>query len=567
MSNYKTGLRGKILTLVLLALVGVSAFYSYQLYSFGTVSNGVLKNVVSDVDKVMKINNISVLFKSEVQAWKDLLIRGADRTNFEKYSHEMEEFSAKIETEIKAIQGDMTSKELSLTEEFLKTQKELTKSYKEAQSRFLKAGDFDMAAADSFVKGKDRPVLSSLSELSSILTEQMKKSSSATIQAGLRTSFLWALLIGCCMMVLSWFVVNQIVMIVLEIVKQLSQASEQVDVASQQLSNASQQIATGATEGAASLEETVASLEELSSMVKLNAENAQTAANISQDGKESAGRGEIEIRQLVNAMDTIAASSKKIEEIINVIDDIAFQTNILALNAAVEAARAGEQGKGFAVVAEAVRTLAQRSGDAAKEITTLIKDSTEKVNNGSKLANQSASVLNAIVTSIKKIADLNQEIASASQEQATGIGQINTAMNQLDQVTQSNASSAEESAAASEELSAQSKMLQETVNDLTKVIHGTDSSLTNTTTMSYNRTRLEPHRIDASKGHYTEKSQHSYMLQNKKGKVVQLQNWKGKPLTTGAEQGQQTADNNNSEAGEVVAIKNGNGGSKLISGF
>lgn len=151
-------------------------------------------------------------------------------------------------------------------------------------------------------------------------------------------------------------------------------------------------------------------------------------------------------------MSEISQSSKKIEEIISVIDDIAFQTNLLALNAAVEAARAGEQGKGFAVVAEAVRALAQRSASSAKDISSLIKDSVSQVDRGSKIADSSGEVLSNIVSSIKKVSDLNNEIAAASSEQTTGIQQISKAMNQLDQASQSNAASAEEIAATSGEI-------------------------------------------------------------------------------------------------------------------
>jgi len=256
------------------------------------------------------------------------------------------------------------------------------------------------------------------------------------------------------------------------IADRISKSGANVGFASAQLSEASQQVSEGSSEAAASLEETVSSLEELSSMVSRNADNAKEASALSASARSSAEQGESEIRQLIGAMGEIAHSSKQIEDIINVIDDIAFQTNLLALNAAVEAARAGEQGRGFAVVAEAVRSLAQRSSSAAKDINSLIKESVNRVERGSQIADQSGVVLKNIVTSVKKVADLNNEISAASSEQSTGLQQISKAMTQLDQATQSNASAAEETHASSQSMSEEARSLQAQVSDLVVLITG-----------------------------------------------------------------------------------------------
>lgn len=253
---------------------------------------------------------------------------------------------------------------------------------------------------------------------------------------------------------------------------EISSSAGQTSIASNELTSASSQLSQGATESAASLEETVSSLEELSSMVKLNSDHAKEANSLSQKSLNSAESGEKEITKLIEAMSVMAKSSQKIEEIINVIDDIAFQTNLLALNAAVEAARAGEQGKGFAVVADAVRNLAQRSAAAAKDINVLIKENVERTEDGVSIADTSGSVLKEIVTSVKKVADLNSEISAASQEQANGIEQISKAMNHLDQAIQSNASSSEEVASSAEEMSSQSESLKELVGSLRKFVNG-----------------------------------------------------------------------------------------------
>ncbi|MNK88272.1 Methyl-accepting chemotaxis protein IV [compost metagenome] len=268
------------------------------------------------------------------------------------------------------------------------------------------------------------------------------------------------------------FIGNSLSKTVSAVVGKLSDAGGQVNQAISQLSLAGQSLSQSSTSAAASLEETVASLEEMTSMVQMNSDNAKQAASLSQSSRTAAEEGEREIKNLVESMRDISTSSRKIEEIINVIDDIAFQTNLLALNAAVEAARAGEQGKGFAVVAEAVRTLAQRSADAAKDITKLIKDSVEKIERGTDIADKSGGVLNNIVTSIKKVSDLNSEISAASSEQTTGIQQINKAMNQLDQSSQSNAASSEEIASTAEEISSQSNQMQMLVGDLSSIVTG-----------------------------------------------------------------------------------------------
>jgi hypothetical protein len=253
--------------------------------------------------------------------------------------------------------------------------------------------------------------------------------------------------------------------------------SSQVISGAEQMSSASQSLASTATEAASSLEETVASIDQLMTVVKLNTDHAIEAANLSKASRDSADEGEVEIKKLVSAMGEINESSKKIEDIINVIDDIAFQTNLLALNAAVEAARAGDQGKGFAVVAEEVRNLAQRSAAAAKDITSLIKENVSKIEFGVEIAGNSGTVLQTILTSVRKVADLNGEIASASREQTQGLEQISQAMAQLDQVTQTNAASAEEVASSAEEMSSQGLLMQETVSGLNRLILGSKGTV------------------------------------------------------------------------------------------
>lgn len=240
--------------------------------------------------------------------------------------------------------------------------------------------------------------------------------------------------------------------------------TDTIATASRQIAAGNQDLSSRTEQQASSLEETASSMEELTSTVKQNADNARQANHLAVSASDVAIKGGSVVAEVVETMGSINASSKKIVDIISVIDGIAFQTNILALNAAVEAARAGEQGRGFAVVASEVRNLAQRSASAAKEIKALIADSVSKVDAGSKLVGEAGSTMDAIVDSVKRVTDIMAEIMAASQEQSAGIEQVNQAIAQMDQVTQQNASLVEEAAAAAESMQDQASSLAQAVS-------------------------------------------------------------------------------------------------------
>ncbi|MGV0124575.1 methyl-accepting chemotaxis protein [Achromobacter xylosoxidans] len=238
---------------------------------------------------------------------------------------------------------------------------------------------------------------------------------------------------------------------------------DEITVGSREISAGNTDLSSRTEEQAASLEETAASMEELASTVKQNADNARQANQLAASASDVAERGGSAVAEVVNTMQGISASSRKISEIVSVIDGIAFQTNILALNAAVEAARAGEQGKGFAVVAGEVRSLAQRSAQAAKEIKGLIEDSVSKVGAGSQQVERAGATMQEIVASVKRVTDIMGEISAASEEQSSGIDQVNRAVSQMDEVTQQNAALVEEAAAAAGSLQEQAQRLAEAV--------------------------------------------------------------------------------------------------------
>ncbi|MDB4945709.1 MAG: hypothetical protein JWP97_5243 [Labilithrix sp.] len=237
-----------------------------------------------------------------------------------------------------------------------------------------------------------------------------------------------------------------------------------VSDASARLADTTRHLAGGAQEQAAALEETAASLEEIGTTVKENTAKAERAAQLANGARDTAVRGGVVVGSAVSAMDEIARASKKIADILLTIDEIAFQTNLLALNAAVEAARAGEQGRGFAVVAAEVRSLAQRTGSAAKDIRVLIADSSTKVAAGTEQVNASGRTLEEIVSAVKQVTDVVAEIAAASRAQNMGIDHVNVAVTQIDQVTQRNAAETEELSTTAASLSDKSAQLQELVD-------------------------------------------------------------------------------------------------------
>ncbi len=249
--------------------------------------------------------------------------------------------------------------------------------------------------------------------------------------------------------------VNSLVQDMFDIISVIKESSDSVTTASREIASGNQDLSQRTEEQASSLEETASSMEELTSTVKQNAENAKQANQLAVSASDIAARGGEVVRASVQTMAAISESSKRISDIISVIDGIAFQTNILALNAAVEAARAGEQGRGFAVVAGEVRNLAQRSANAAKEIKDLITDSVSKVESGTQQVNEAGQTMEEIVNGIKRVTDIMAEISAASAEQSNGIEQVNMAITQMDEVTQQNAALVEEAAAAAESLEEQ----------------------------------------------------------------------------------------------------------------
>ncbi len=453
------------------------------------------------------VAELLVTFKTQVQEWKDTLLRGKDPAKLDKHWGAFAKRESDVDDKAKALLAALPAGESrTLVEQFAAAHAKMGADYRKGFEAFKNA-QFDPSAGDAAVAGMDR-------EPARLLAESGKKiaADSAAVSEGAAVQAHRASLVSIVLMLVSgaggiaigiWFsrkitrpvddalgVANAIaggdlttpVKVVgrdeiAQLLKALSamQASlasvvgnvransESVATAASQISQGSNDLSARTEEQASALQQAAASMEELGSTVRQNAENAMSANQLALGASTVARKGGDVVGEVVDTMKGINDSSKRIVDIIGVIDGIAFQTNILALNAAVEAARAGEQGRGFAVVAGEVRSLAQRSADAAKEIKSLISASVERVEHGTELVDRAGVTMTEIVNSIARVTDIMGEISAASTEQSTGVGQIGEAIAQMDQATQQNAALVEESAAAAESLRDQAHQLVDAV--------------------------------------------------------------------------------------------------------
>ena len=452
-----------------------------------------------------------ISFKAQVQAWKDILLRGGDPQKFEKYKAEFVAKNQEVDQSLAALRTKAVAEGIDPAhiDEAIAVYSRLSPLYLQALQQYDPAKADSYMVVDKLVTGIDREPTAKINNLAVEITDLMKirvetihaemVRHSATIftllVVAVAAGFVLALFLG-------FSLARGISRPIGEIVRILMSGSEAISTASGQVSSASQTLAAGASEQAASLEETSASLEEIGTMTKRNAENAASAQGISTQTRQAAESGaarnaemQVEMEairvashEMAQAISDIKISGDNVGKILKAIDEIAFQTNILALNAAVEAARAGEAGAGFSVVAEEVRSLAQRSAEAAKETARLVEasvahsrkgvEANEKVTQRIEAIDGKAkNVAVSLAEILEKVREVDSRIvliATASKEQAQGLELISSASTQLDQITQRNAASAEESAAAAEELNGQSEEMVGVVGSLTALVNGGD---------------------------------------------------------------------------------------------
>jgi len=515
LSKLRIAVRLAVLGLFFLAALLVVAIGGWRaLVSTNAGSEAAMRQSAMLTEAVDTARGAQVEFKIQVQEWKNILLRGGDTAQLEKYTAQFKKSGEATNAELKKVNVILGKLKLStpLVDEAIQAHADLGKNYLGALEQYDSANGDSYKIVDGLVKGMDRPPTKKIDEIvdfitkqSAALTARMNSERQAAERATtyqMLATLLITVVVGAAIMV--WLVrsitqpLNEAVEIarvvasgdlsteisvsgtdeigvllkslkemhdsLADVVGKVRAGTDAIALASREIAQGNSDLSSRTEEQASSLEETAASMEELTVTVKRNNESANEASMLAGDASGVAVRGGTAVSEVITTMGSINDSSRKIVDIIGVIDGIAFQTNILALNAAVEAARAGEQGRGFAVVASEVRNLAQRSAAAAKEIKELIGDSVDRVEAGTRLVGQAGTTMDEVVSSVKRVTAIISEIAVASSEQNEGIHQVNQAIIQMDAVTQQNAALVEQAAAAAEAMQHQAASLAEAVS-------------------------------------------------------------------------------------------------------
>jgi methyl-accepting chemotaxis protein len=489
------------------ALLLVSAAALYGIYRLNQSLNTYETQVQANNDHERAVASMALAFKIQVQEWKNTLLRGKNAKDLDKHWGAF----AKQEQEVAAMAGKLLTRlpggeSKALVERFAQAHATMGINYRQGFEAYKAAG-YESAAGDAAVQGMDRAPTRMLEDTGARIEADSAAVSAQAAADGRRATVLSLCLMLLMCVIAIWgsvffsrtitrslghavevsravaggdlsvefatqgkdeiaqllIALKQMQTSLATVVGQVRAGSESVATASAQINQGNNDLSARTEHQASSLQQTAASIEQLTTTVRQNAENSHQASQLAVNASLVAERGGDVVGKVVETMKGINHSSKKMADIISVIDSIAFQTNILALNAAVEAARAGEQGRGFAVVAAEVRNLASRSADAAKEINALIGASIDRVAQGTALVDEAGLTMAEVVGAIKKVSGLVAEISTASKEQSQGIAQVAEAITEMDEVTQKNAALCEEMAAASSSLQTQAHSLVDTV--------------------------------------------------------------------------------------------------------
>ncbi|SNT30935.1 methyl-accepting chemotaxis protein-1, serine sensor receptor [Noviherbaspirillum humi] len=495
-----------------LAFVSVSLIValagSIGIFQLDRTSANYTRIIEVDYENEQAVGTLLVDFKTQVQEWKNILLRGKDPKQLDKYWTAFQKREKSVGEGARKLHDALPAGESrDLIDRFAQAHRKMGEDYRKGFELFTHS-DFDFAAADAAVNGKDRAPAELLDQARTRIVDATKEGvqeAHASAEQAMKVSiglmalgFLGAAIGG---VLLSRSITRPLreAVAVAEKVAQgdltsrfgkladdelgqllaalqrmngnLGSMVQRIRSSAETIANESSEIAAGnldlsarTEQQASSLGETASSMEQLTATVKQNADNAEGANRVSVQTSNVAVKGGKVVAQVVEAMESIDSDAKRIADIVSVIEGIAFQTNILALNAAVEAARAGEQGRGFAVVAAEVRSLAQRSGAAAKEIEGLITASVETVSAGSRLVTEAGSTMEEVVASVQRVTGIMGDILTASREQGAGIEQVNHAVSEMEQVTQQNAALVEQAAAAARSMQEQAMQLTEAVS-------------------------------------------------------------------------------------------------------
>jgi len=501
-------IRNKILAVFAL---GIGLVVAGALYGFAAARSGLA--TVAEVNDTLLAQAIETqaldsIFKEQVAQWMSVLARGHDPQAMEKSWKQFTFREREVRRSAEKLKEAITLPAArTLLDKFTATHAAMGEKYR-AAFELYKSSNFDARKVDAQVKGIELEPADQLEELVKLMRDEAQAAvSAARAQAnqGLALSLaviavatLLALL-ACAILIMRTVVkpITDAVVVVDRVaegdltvavesssrdetgrllsglrtmrdglahaVTAIRRSADDVGAASREIAEGHSDLSSRTDQQAASLEETASSMQELATTVKQNAESAREANKLANGTSQTASKGGAEMERVIGTMGSISEASKKIGDILGVIDSIAFQTNILALNAAVEAARAGEQGRGFAVVAQEVRALAHRSAEAAKEIKALIQNSTDQVDEGTRLVRAAGTTMQEIVTSVQRVTQMMSEIATASQEQLSGIEQVSDAVTQMDHVVQQNASLVARSAAAAQAMAEQADELMDSV--------------------------------------------------------------------------------------------------------
>jgi len=515
LSNLKIGLRLRLLGVFFFIALSIVATGGWRaLNDTNEISAQAMARSVALSQAIDAARAAQVEFKIQVQEWKNILIRGNDPAALQKYSEAFVKGGEQTRAKLKQLDELLKKLELStpLVDEAIRTQNELVSKYLDALKQYDSANPESVHIVDGLVKGLDREPTKKIDDIVAYIGKESQRLTEEMAVANKAAHDKAVLAMGITLavtLVVGWVTVVALIRSITrplsdavdmaqtvaagdlrsevqvnsrdeigellgalkqmqnnlsDIVGKVREGTDSIHLASSEIAKGNLDLSGRTEEQASSLEETAAAMVQLTTTVQQNNANATEACRLADAASSVAAKGGNAVEQMVRTMGSINESSRKIVDIISVIDGIAFQTNILALNAAVEAARAGEQGRGFAVVASEVRNLAQRSAAAAKEIKELIGDSVERVEAGSRLVGEAGVTMDEVVASVQRVTAIIGEISVASAEQRDGIEQISIAISQMDSVTQQNSALVEESAAAAEALEQQAARLTDAVS-------------------------------------------------------------------------------------------------------